>query len=425
MLVGSNLFFHRGPVRNPEFFFGRRQETSQLFDLLIRGQSVSISGQRRLGKTSLLFNATTPQVSERYGMDPAQLRWIYLDGGMLDGLQEDAVYAAVDRGIQGDESENVPYEKLVAHVRILAAQNFRLIVILDEFEIFAANIEFQPRLFNRLRGLAAQFPVQFLIASKQPLARLSFANPSVVGSSFFNIFAPLRLTLLQKPEAIEMLSELSARSGSKFHSDTIAFLLELVGPHPHFLQVAGYHAFGLQHKGSLSSIARAAVRERTLEELEGHLEYYWRDLTAEEQYTLSTLSRIEFENYSPAIAHLTDSGLLYENQYLGSILKEFIERQPVEGVLRHGPFVMDERRRLVAVNGTLVHLTPTEFAALRLLLQNPGRLLTPEDIEAGLWPDEIAPDPERARGIMKKLRLALGEAGEAVVTQRGQGYSLA
>ncbi len=86
---------------------------------------------------------------------------------------------------------------------------------------------------------------------------------------------------------------------------------------------------------------------------------------------------------------------------------------------------MDERCRLLTVNGKPVHLTPTEFAALRLLLLNPGRLITPEDIEAALWPDEIAPDPERARGIMKKLRADLGEAGEAIVTQRGQGYSLA
>jgi DNA-binding response OmpR family regulator len=76
------------------------------------------------------------------------------------------------------------------------------------------------------------------------------------------------------------------------------------------------------------------------------------------------------------------------------------------------------------VDRKLVHLTPTEFAALRLLLQNPGRLVTPEEIEANLWPDEFAPDPERARGIMKKLRTALGEAGDALVTQRGQGYSL-
>jgi hypothetical protein len=411
-------------VRSPEYFFGRKQETAQLFDLLNRGQSVSISGQRRLGKTSLLFYASTPDVAAAHGLDPAHTRWVYLDGGMLDGLEEESVYGAIDHGIQESQPESVPYPHLLRHVQALAEQNLRLIVVLDEFEIFTENVRFQPRLFNRLRGLAAQFPVQFVIASKEPLSRLTFANPAVVSSSFFNIFAPFRLSLFQEREAVEMLASLSERSGAPFRTDTIAFLLELVGPHPHFLQVAGYYAFGLQDKGALSSDARSAVKERTFEELEGHLEYYWRDLSTEEQYALVTLPLTAFEGYSAIIARLTDSGLLYENKYLGSVLQVFVARQSVAGVLRHGPFVMDERRRLLLVDGEPVHLTPTEFAAMHLLLQNPGRLLTPEDIEANLWPDEIAPDPERARGIMKKLRTALGDAGEAVVTKRGQGYSL-
>lgn len=423
-MAETNHFFHRGPVRDPAYFFGRKQETARLFDLLNRGQSVSICGQRRLGKTSLLFYAATPEVAASYGLHPTQTRWAYLDGGMLDGLEEDAVYGAIDRGTQGSDSDRVPYENLVSHIREMAAQKLRLIVVLDEFEVFGANAQLQPRLFNRLRGLAAQFPVQFVIASKQPLGRLSFANTGVISSSFFNIFAPFRLSLFQEQVAVEMLAELSKRSGTKFQADTIDFLLELVGPHPHFLQVAGYHAFGLQQKGALSAGARESVRERTVEELEDHFEFYWRDLSAEEQYTLAALPLTANENCSPVIARLAESGLLHRNRYLGSLLRDFVAAQSVDGLLRHGPFVMDERRRLLTVNGKLLHLTPTEFAALRLLLKNPGRLLTPEDIEASLWPDEIAPDPERARGIMKKLRTALGEAGESIVTQRGQGYSL-
>jgi hypothetical protein len=422
--MGTNLFFHRGPVHDPAYFFGRKQESARLFDLLKRGQSVSICGQRRLGKTSLLFYAANPEVAASYGLDAGQTRWVYLDGGMFDGLEEESVYAAIDRTLQESEAESMPYEKLVGHIRTLAAHSLRLVVILDEFEIFAQNIRFQPRFFNRLRGLAAQFPVQYIIASKEPLARLTFANPDVVSSSFFNIFAPFRLSLLQEQEAVDMLTTLSERSGARFQPDTVDFLLGLVGPHPQFLQVAGYIAFELQDRGELSSGARSAVRKQALEELEGHLEYYWRDLSAEEQYTLAALPLNGFEGYSAVTARLQDCGLLYENRYLGAVLREFVTRQSVTGLLRYGPFIMDERRALLTVDGRLVHLTPTEFAALRLLLHNPGRLLTPEDIEAGLWPDDIAPDPERARGIMKKLRIALGEAGEAIVTQRGQGYSL-
>ncbi len=422
-MVGSNLFFHRGPVRDPEYFFGRKREIAYLFDLLSRGQSVSISGQRRLGKTSLLFHAATPEVAAQYRLDPSSKRWVYIDGGMLDGLGEDSLYGAIERGLGGN-SESMPYPQLAEQVRESAARGFRLIVILDEFEILAQNSQFQPRVFNRLRGLAAQFSVQFVIASKLPLARLSFANPAVVSSSFFNVFAPFRLSLFEKQEAVQVLVELSTRGGSKFDADTIDYLLDLVGPHPHFLQVAGYHAFEFQRKGALSPDSRSMVREKALTELEGHLEYYWRELSAEEQYALATLPLAAADGYSPFATGLSEAGLLYENDYLGLVLREFVSRQQVEGLRRHGAFVMDERRRLLTVEGRLVHLTPTEFSALRLLLQNRGRLLTPEDIEASLWPDEIAPDPERARGVMKKLRAALGEEGEAIVTNRGQGYSL-
>ncbi len=423
-MAGTNHFFHRGPIRDQTYFFGRERETAHLFDLLSRGQSVSISGQRRLGKTTLLLHASSPEAGARHGLDPAQTRWVYLDGGMLDGLGEESIYGAIDCGIQDRRLENTPYTDLAEHVRALAAQKVRLIVVFDEFEIFAENTQLQPRLFNRLRGLSGQFPVQYVIASKEPLARLSIANAAVVSSSFFNIFAPFRISLFPEKDAVEMLSSLSERGGSPFKADTNAFLLELVGPHPHFLQVAGYHAFELQRKGALSAEERSTVRARVLQELEGHLEYYWRDLSPEEQYVLAALPLTGFDSHMPAMGRLRECGLVCDQQYLGSALRDFVSRQTVDGILRHPRFVMDERRHLLAVDGTLAHLTPTEFSALRLLLQHPGRLLTPDDIEAALWPDEIESDPDRARGLMKKLRIALGEAGDAIVTQRGQGYCL-
>jgi hypothetical protein len=169
-----------------------------------------------------------------------------------------------------------------------------------------------------------------------------------------------------------MLTVLSARSGSEFSSDTIGFLLDLVGPHPHFLQVAGYSAFRLQKKGVLSADDRSALKELALDELKGHLEYYWRDLSADEQYTLAALPLMAFEGYSPMMERLAENGLIHENKYLGAVLREFVARQSVDGVLRVGAFAMDERRRLITADGKRVHLTPTEFAAMRLLMQSPG-----------------------------------------------------
>jgi hypothetical protein len=295
---------------------------------------------------------------------------------MLDGLAEESIYGAIDRSLQPNEPEIVQYEDLLL-MQMLAAQKQHLIVILMSSR-FLQKMSLQPRMFNWLRGLATQFPVQFVIASMEPLAKLTFANPAVVSSSFFNIFAPFRLSLFQEQEAIEMLISLSERSGAMFQTDTIDFLLELVGPHPHFLQVASYHAFELQSNGLLSAYARAAVKERTAKELEGHLEYYWRNLSAEEQYTLATLPQIDFDSYSPILAHLSDYGLLYEDAYLGSVLREFVTQQNVPGLLCHGPFVMDERRRCSReweIN------PPHRQNLLCACCRRPGRLLTPKTLK--------------------------------------------
>jgi hypothetical protein len=187
-MVGSNPFFHRAPVRDPAFFFGREHETAQLFDLLGRGQSVSISGQRRLGKTSLLFHAALPEVAASHGVDPGGIRWVHLDGGMLDGLDDEAVYGAIVQSMGDGEEDSATYAQFLQRVRALAAQNLRLIIVLEEFEIFAQNLKFQPQLFNRLRGLTNQFPVQFVTASKAT-GETFLANPAAVSSAFVGIFA--------------------------------------------------------------------------------------------------------------------------------------------------------------------------------------------------------------------------------------------
>src|SRR4051812_34367209 len=95
--AAANPFFHRGPVRDPAYFFGRERETSFVVDLLRQGQSVAISGPRRFGKTSLLFHLSHPDVADAHGLGQDATRWVYLDGGMLDGLAEEWFYGAIDR----------------------------------------------------------------------------------------------------------------------------------------------------------------------------------------------------------------------------------------------------------------------------------------------------------------------------------------
>lgn len=423
-MLALNPFFHRGPVRDPAYFFGRAREAAYTADLLRAGQSVALSGQRRFGKTSLLFHLAHEKISETYGLGADTTRWVYLDGGMFDGLDEEWLYGAIDRVLGGD-ADAVAFPRFVERVRALAAQNMRLILCLDEFELIAANARLGPALFNHLRALAAQFPLQFVTASRDPLLHITFAHPETLSSPFFNIFAPLHLPLFSEAEAANLLTTLSARTGPPFTPELVSALIEYVGPHPLFVQVAGYRAFAASQdlSSSLRENLTGPVRSQVRADLESHLHYYWNNLSADDKYTLAAFPFLK-DNPSPALERLQTAGLLRDGNYLGAALEHFVRAHKVEGLWQAGPFLLDTRRNQAAAYGQPVHLTPTELAAFKLFLERPGETFTAEAIEAALWPGEIAPDPERARGVVKKLRAALGQAGEALVNRRGQGWVL-
>ena len=420
-MTEGNPFYHRGPVSDPGFFFGRTREIDYLFDLLRKGQSVSISGPRRIGKTSLLVHASDPAVASTHDCPPERVQFLLLDGGTLDGLHEEDFYGAIDRSL-GGQAGSVPYASFLERIRAeLSGDKRCLVVLIDEFELVAANPCFGPALFNRLRGLAAQYPVRFVTASKNPLWKLSRINPETLASPFFNFFAPLSLGPMEETEARDLLTELSAAAGKPFAEQALDPILALAGPHPLFLQVAGYRAFeAAAPDGAIPADAFPQIRHRMLADLEPHFQYYWNELGPEERYALAALPMIGGEH-----AGLTEAGLLRNGRYIGTVLEQFVRRQKVEGLLQGGPFLIDLRRSQATVAGEPVHLTPTEFSLLKIFLERPGRVLSPQDIESALWPDEKTLDPERARGVVKKLRNALGESGELLVNRRGQGYLLA
>ena len=53
-MEAPNPFTERGIIRDPKLFFGRKHELKQTFERLAAMQSVSIFGERRIGKSSLL-----------------------------------------------------------------------------------------------------------------------------------------------------------------------------------------------------------------------------------------------------------------------------------------------------------------------------------------------------------------------------------
>ena len=90
--------------------------------------------------------------------------------------------------------------------------------------------------------------------------------------------------------------------------------------------------------------------------------------------------------------------------------------------LELGPLGIDRARRAVTVNGDAVHLTPTEFDLLVCLAEQPGTVLTREQLldEVWDWPD--AAGTRTVDSHVKSLRAKIGAA--LVRTVHGVGYAL-
>lgn len=93
-------------------------------------------------------------------------------------------------------------------------------------------------------------------------------------------------------------------------------------------------------------------------------------------------------------------------------------------VLRHGPLTVDLRTRKVTVNGADVALTPKEFAILECLANDPGRLVSRQEIIERAW-DEHWYGPTKVLDVhLAALRRKLGDHS-LIETVYGHGFRLA
>ncbi|MET9113455.1 response regulator transcription factor [Streptomyces longwoodensis] len=95
--------------------------------------------------------------------------------------------------------------------------------------------------------------------------------------------------------------------------------------------------------------------------------------------------------------------------------------------LRYGDLELDETTYSVHRAGRTVELTPTEYALLRFLVRNAGRIVPKEQLLRHVWQYEHTP-PESTvvETYISYLRRKLAALGPPLITtRRGVGYGLA
>jgi two-component system response regulator MprA len=97
-----------------------------------------------------------------------------------------------------------------------------------------------------------------------------------------------------------------------------------------------------------------------------------------------------------------------------------------EGGLSFGELRLDPARHGVAVEGTFVELTRTEYQLLELLMLNPRRVLPHSLIYDRVWGYDFGPTSNALRVYVGYLRRKLEDSGARpmIHTVRGVGYAL-
>ncbi len=91
--------------------------------------------------------------------------------------------------------------------------------------------------------------------------------------------------------------------------------------------------------------------------------------------------------------------------------------------LAHGDLTLDSARRVAFRGGRRLLLSPKEFALLEYLLGADGRVVSAEELLAGVWDEAVDPFTSTVKTTMGRLRAKLGDP-PVIETVREAGYRI-
>jgi two-component system, OmpR family, alkaline phosphatase synthesis response regulator PhoP len=91
-------------------------------------------------------------------------------------------------------------------------------------------------------------------------------------------------------------------------------------------------------------------------------------------------------------------------------------------VVRFGEIELDTARKRVIINDEKVELTKKEFEILKLLLENPTKIYSREDILRSIWGSDVIVTDRTVDVNITRLRTKLGKYGHNLRNKTGYGY---
>jgi AAA+ ATPase superfamily predicted ATPase len=308
-----NPFTFGNPIKEPERFIGRKAEIRQIVNRLLSSahESTSVIGERRIGKTSLLYHLAHPEVSARLGLTPGKFCLVYVDFQGLTDITPTRFWQRVLKKM----SRTVCDESLKPSIEALSNQDaidlfdledlfqashekgLTTVLMMDEFEYVTENPNFKNDFFGGLRALAIHHGVALIPSTRRELVDLCHSD-EIKGSPFFNIFANVVLRPFSREEVDELLENYTREGELAFAPKEKNFIWELGGGYPMFVQMAGHYHM----EGRLQGLTSEALAKFTVsnfqQQADAHYTYLWSHCTESEKISLLILLTLAIQKPS-------------------------------------------------------------------------------------------------------------------------------
>jgi len=237
----ENPFSNRTMVMNLDKFFGRKEQLETIFKKLVNLQSCDVNGERKIGKSSLLYHIFLKMHTELG--DDYKAVYINMQDPKCHTVEGFLKYSLKELGYNSEviTSSSSLNEKLVVFTESMEnlRKKMRPILLIDECENMIKRPEFNNDFFETMRSLGNNGNLAYVTASLHSIKGLCMQGNFT--SPFYNIFSDVPLGMFSTEETHEFLS--AERNGFKFNEYEITFIEEIADNNPLHLQIACYHVF--------------------------------------------------------------------------------------------------------------------------------------------------------------------------------------
>lgn len=298
---------------------------------------IVLFGQRRIGKTSVLYQLTRPE------QRPAGFRPVYFDlQGRADHGLDQVLYGLAREiaralGLEKPKREAFAEESFFQYVFLPqvyeALGDERLLVLVDEFDVLGDEVVTPEAAYHVLFG----YLQDLLIDEQRHLAFVFVVGrrldelPSRIKATFKSAQCK-RISVLGNKAARSLITRPAAGTVT-FSDEAVERLMDLTAGHPYFLQLLCYELFERTTRAGETVVRAEAIDEDLLNvamELGlGGLTWFWDEFPPAERFILS------------AIAHITQEHEVATLRQVGDALRDHgVRLQGME--LSTAPMVLDE-----------------------------------------------------------------------------------